>query len=51
MEFKDKYISEADNMELGNKDKKKIIGNDAYCIGEMIEVLVNKIEQARLSLR
>jgi hypothetical protein len=37
MEFKDKYSTD-----INEKDKeKKVISNDAYCIGEMIEELIN----------
>ena len=50
MNFKEKYISvdEWDNQkpEEQAKEKRKPIGNDAYAIGDIIQDLINKIEQA-----
>ena len=48
MVFKDDYISEADNIALGNKDKKKIIGNDAFAVCTMIEALMEKLNYVRI---
>jgi hypothetical protein len=40
MEFSTKYSSTTEN-----DDKKIIIGDDAYAIGEMIQALIDKLEQ------
>ena len=49
MRFTDKYMIEAEKSFPENKDK-KIIGDDAFAIGEVIEQLINKIEHVRSSL-
>ena len=46
MDFKQKYTSSSEK-EAG----KKIISDDAYAIGDMIQELINKIEQARVFMR
>ena len=46
MKFKDKYT--LDKTKEEDKDKVQI-SEDAYCIGDMIQDLINKIEHARLS--
>lgn len=43
MDFEDKYSM--------TDDKKIIVSKDAYAIGEMLDQLIKKIEQARLNLR
>ena len=49
MEFQEKYTSITDKDIIENKDK-KIISDDAFAIGEIIQGLIKKIEQARLTL-
>ena len=49
MEFQKKYASTSDKDLAPNKDK-KIIGDDAFAIGDIIQELINKIEQTRSSL-
>ena len=39
MNFKDKYTTDA------KEEKKTLLSNDAYAIGDMIEVLINKINK------
>lgn len=34
----------------GIEDKKTIISNDAFAVGELLTALINKIEHARISL-
>lgn len=46
MQFKDKYISTTENAEKPDA-KKTILSDDAYAIGELIEILTNKLEQFR----
>lgn len=50
MGFKDKYVMDTEANKPENKDK-KIISDDAYAIGEMIESLKDMLERARLSLK
>ena len=54
MEFKDKYIAVEEwdllKAEAQAKEKRKVIGNDAYAIGDAINDLILKIEHARCSL-
>jgi hypothetical protein len=54
MNFNEKYLNVEtfDNLKAEEqaKEKRKVISNDAYAIGEVIETLINKIEHARLSL-
>lgn len=45
MEFKEKYTYASDK-EAGKKE----ISDDAYAVGELLDILVKKIEQTRLSL-
>ena len=49
MEFQEKYTSITDKDIIENKDK-KIISDDAFALGDIIQQLINKIEQARLTL-
>jgi hypothetical protein len=49
MEFRDKYCFAITASLPENKDKIGI-SNDAFAIGEIIERLINKIENARISL-
>ena len=49
MEFKEEYTNTTEKGKMENK-KKKIISDDAFAIGEMIDRLINKIEQARISM-
>jgi hypothetical protein len=37
--------------ELAIEEKKEIISNDAYAITDLIDRLIDKIDQARISLR
>lgn len=48
MRFEQKYAAESERLEAINRDK-KIIGNDAYAIGLMIQKLIDKIEHIRVS--
>ncbi len=54
MGFKDKYldVETFDKMKAEEQDKetRKIISNDAYALGDVINDLIKKIEHARLSL-
>jgi len=49
MKFTEKYKRESEKETDENKDK-LILSDDAFAIGEVIEMLINKIEHARLSL-
>jgi len=49
MEFQEKYTSITDKDMIQNKDK-KIISDDAFALGEVIQQLIIKIEHARISL-
>lgn len=58
MDFKDKYSTKAGEA-YNQEDKdgnvvlsipKKVISEDAYALGDMIQELINKIEHARSSL-
>ena len=42
MRFEERYVRDSEKAETSNKDK-KVISNDAYAIGEMLESLVNMI--------
>ena len=48
MGFKDTYTSESEKTKIENKDK-KVISDDAYAIGDVIDDLIKKIEHARVS--
>jgi hypothetical protein len=50
MDFTEKYCIDSERLEEKNKDK-KILSDDAFAIGEVIDQLIKKIEQTRLSLR
>jgi len=49
MSFEEKYCGDSEKAKEENKDK-KIISNDAFALGDIIQTLINKIEHARLSL-
>jgi len=49
MEFQERYVRDSEKADVKNRDKKPI-GDDAFAIGDMIEQLIKKIEQTRLSL-
>ena len=49
MDFTEKYCPETEKLDAKNIEK-KVLSDDAYAIGEIIQNLINKIEQARLSL-
>ena len=49
MTFKEEYTNTTKKDKMENK-KKKVISDDAFAIGDMIERLINKIEHSRLSL-
>ena len=49
MRFSDSYASVSDKDKPEAKDK-KIIGDDAFALGEVIQNLIDKIEHTRLSL-
>ena len=49
MEFQEKYTSLTDKDIIQNKDK-KIISDDAFALGYIIQQLINKIEHTRLSI-
>ena len=42
MKFEDKYISETEKL-LEPEDKRVVLSNDAFAIGEIIERLINVI--------
>jgi hypothetical protein len=48
MEFKDRYVSISEKDKIENKDK-KIISEDAFALGEVIEDLKNKLEHLRIT--
>lgn len=51
MKFEDKYVDETEFNKGEDKDKgKKVISDDAFAIGEMIEGLINKLENLRISI-
>ena len=50
MKFVDKYTTQTESTLPENKDK-SIIGEDAFAIGEAIDLLIAKIERVRVSLR
>ena len=49
MEFQEKYAPLTNKDILQNKDK-KIISDDAFAVGDIIQALINKIEHARVDL-
>jgi hypothetical protein len=49
MSFAEKYTSISEK-DLSESKNKKIISDDAFAIGEMMEALINKIEHTRISL-
>ena len=49
MEFQEKYAPLTDKDKIQNKDK-KIISDDAFAVGDIIQELINKIEHTRLSI-
>ena len=44
MEFKDKYTSATEK-----EAEKKIISDDAFALGDMLQELINKLEHVRMS--
>lgn len=48
MEFQNKYTSLTDKDLIKNKDK-KIISDDAFALGDIIQELIIKIEHMRVS--
>ena len=50
MEFKDKYTNTKDKDKNENKDK-AVLSDDAFAIGEVIDMLIKKIDQTRVTLR
>jgi len=42
MDFSNKYISSSDSL-VDNSDKKIVLSNDAYAIGEMISELIKTL--------
>ena len=49
MRFEDKYINSSEKDAEKIKDK-KIITNDTFALGEVIQSLIDKIEHTRMSL-
>ena len=49
MSFEEKYCSESEKGEEKNKDK-KVISDDAFALGDIIQNLINKINHTRISL-
>jgi len=49
MEFQKRYTTLEEKDKGENKDK-KVISNDAFAIGDMIQELINNIEHTRSSL-
>lgn len=49
MEFKERYISAAE-FQTSPADKRVVLSNDAYSIGEMINELIKKLESLRINL-
>lgn len=47
MEFSDKYISVSEKVIIPD-DKRTVISDESFAICEMLVVLVNKLEHARL---
>jgi len=50
MRFNEKYTNTAEREIIENKDK-TVLSNDAYAVGEAIQMLIDKIEQTRLSFK
>ena len=50
MEFQEKYTSTSDKALTQNKDK-KIISDDAFALGDIIQGLILQLEKNRVSLR
>jgi hypothetical protein len=52
MGLSDKYTTAAKIAanKNGIEEKKELLSSDAYAIGEMIDVLISKIEHVRLNL-
>ena len=48
MEFQNKYTSLTDKDLIENKDK-KIISDDAFALGDIIQSLINQMEKGRVS--
>ena len=48
MKFQEKYTSLSEKDIIENKDK-KIISDDAFAEGDVIQELINKIEKSRIS--
>ena len=48
MEFQEKYTSTSEKARPENTDK-KIIGDDDFAIGDIIQQLINQMEHNRLS--
>ena len=49
MSFEEKYCMDSEKADEKNKDK-KVISDDAFALGDIIQNLINKIEHTRLSL-
>ena len=49
MNFDEKYCSDSEKAKEENKDK-KVISDDAFAVGDIIQNLINKIEHTRVSL-
>lgn len=47
--FKDRYTGVSDKA-LPENQNKKVISDDAFALGEIIEEMIRKIEHARMSL-
>lgn len=46
MEFKEVYTSTSEKDKIENKNK-KVISDDAFALGDVIQSLINKLEQIR----
>ena len=55
MDFAAKYISveDYDNLkpEQATKEKRKVIGNDAFAVAEAVHILIQKIQEASNRLK
>lgn len=49
MRLKDKYLDEEEFNSGKKKEGRKVISNEAYAISEMLEKIIKKLEQVRIS--
>jgi len=47
MDFKERYVSETDKT-LEPTTKKRVISDEAFAIGELLQAIIYKLEKARI---